>query len=305
MCLFYDKSWLLGISISWQRLNSRVARAWSAKEQPKMPIYVAVRCFSCEMFQVIQKPKSNKFNCRVCNEKQSVRKLYCKSDKAKDCRLVVQQYNKKHGEMIREARTGMFQENLEEQEFDRSEEVNSSYHHTGASGNWNILYQKKSNQWEEYLSDSDDHGNSFYGTADEDDKEAQKYVFEVPKPKRKKKRQKRQRPPSDSFVASSKKRKGPNKPNSRDNYGIDSGISTLKDKSNITHRVEFVKDELPKNMRIHEQSTISSNETKSYMKCKSNVSKHTTETFQNSGERKKTQWDEFLSEEESSCDDTW
>ena len=126
-----------------------------------MPIYVAVRCFSCEMFQVIQKPKSNKFNCRVCNEKQSVRKLYCKSDKAKDCRLVVQQYNKKHGEMIREARTGMFQENLEEQEFDRSEEVNSSYHHTGASGKWNILYQKKSNQWEEYLSDSDDHGNNF------------------------------------------------------------------------------------------------------------------------------------------------
>ena len=46
--------------------------------------------------------------------------------------------------------------------------------------------KKKSNQWEEYLSDSDDHGNSFYGTVDEDDQEAQKYVFEVPKPKRKK-----------------------------------------------------------------------------------------------------------------------
>ena len=35
-------------------------------------------------------------------------------------------------------------------------------------------------------------------------------------------------------------------------------------------------------MRIHEQSTISSNEPKSYMTGKSNVSKHTTETFQTS-----------------------
>ena len=167
--------------------------------QPTL-LYVAS---AAEMFQVIQKPKSNKFNCRVCNEKQSVRKLYCKSDKAKDCRLVVQQYNKKHGEMIREA--GMLQENLEEQEFDQSER-SILVTITGPSSNWNTLYQKKINQWEQYLSDSDDHGNSFYGTADEDEQEAQKYVFEVPKPKRKK-RQKRQRPPSDSFGASSKKEK--------------------------------------------------------------------------------------------------
>ena len=207
--------------------------------------------------------------------------------------------------MIREARTGMFQENLEEQEFDRSEKVNSTSHYTEASGNWNSQYIKKTNQWEEYLSDSDDHGNSFYGCVDEDDQEAQKYVFEVPKPKRKKIRQKRQRRPSDTFGASSKRRKVPHKPHSRGAYGIDSDITTLKDKSNITHSVEFVKDALPKNMRIHEQSTISSNEPKSYMTGKSNVSKHTTETFQTSGERKTTQWDEFLSEEDSSCDDIW
>ena len=109
----------------------------------------------------------------------------------------------------------------------------------------------------------------------------------------------------DTFGASSKRRKVPHKPHSRGAYGIDSDITTLKDKSNITHSVEFVKDALPKNMRIHEQSTISSNEPKSYMTGKSNVSKHTTETFQTSGERKTTQWDEFLSEEDSSCDDIW
>ena len=49
----------------------------------------------------------------MCNEKQSVRKIYCSSDKAKDCRIVVQQYNKKYGEMIDEARQNALQKVIE------------------------------------------------------------------------------------------------------------------------------------------------------------------------------------------------
>ena len=34
------------------------------QDSANMPIYIVARCFSCEMFQVIQKPKSKKFKCK-------------------------------------------------------------------------------------------------------------------------------------------------------------------------------------------------------------------------------------------------
>jgi predicted RNA-binding Zn-ribbon protein involved in translation (DUF1610 family) len=39
-------------------------------------VFRVVRCFSCDAFQVDQKKKVNKFSCKICNEKQSVRKVY-------------------------------------------------------------------------------------------------------------------------------------------------------------------------------------------------------------------------------------
>lgn len=54
-----------------------------------MPSFLVVRCYKCELFQVIQEKKSsNKWSCAVCTEKQSVRKVFSKSDAAKDCRMV-------------------------------------------------------------------------------------------------------------------------------------------------------------------------------------------------------------------------
>ena len=63
-----------------------------------MPEYIVVRCFSCGLFGVIQKPKSSKWNCRVCNAKQSVQKEYAISFKASDLRPVVQTLNLDQGE---------------------------------------------------------------------------------------------------------------------------------------------------------------------------------------------------------------
>jgi hypothetical protein len=43
-----------------------------------MPIeYLAVRCYSptCGMFQVIQKKKTSKWECKICHEEQSLRKV--------------------------------------------------------------------------------------------------------------------------------------------------------------------------------------------------------------------------------------
>ena len=149
----------------------------------------------------------------------------------------------------------------------------------GASGNWNSLYQQNPINGRNTCQIVMIKPTVFMELLMRTSQEAQNYVFEIPKPKRKK----NNRNASDRLlillVHLPKEKKGPNKTNSRDNYVIDSGISTLKDKSNITHSAGFVKDELPKNIRIHEQSTISSNETKSYTKCKSNVSKHSKKHF--------------------------
>ena len=49
-----------------------------------------------------QKKSSNKWNCVVCNQKQSVIKIYAQSYQAKDVRKVVQSFNmsrKFHDEM--------------------------------------------------------------------------------------------------------------------------------------------------------------------------------------------------------------
>ena len=58
-----------------------------------MPEYICVRCFSCDAFQSTQRAKAKKFKCKVCNAKQSYRKIYAVSDKARDVRGVVQRLN--------------------------------------------------------------------------------------------------------------------------------------------------------------------------------------------------------------------
>jgi len=61
--------------------------------------YILVRCYSdpCGMFQVIQKTKSNKWGCKICQEKQSLKQIYGTSYKAKDLRELCQQRNMDRG----------------------------------------------------------------------------------------------------------------------------------------------------------------------------------------------------------------
>ncbi|CAM8882832.1 unnamed protein product [Rhodiola kirilowii] len=55
--------------------------------------FIAVQCFQCLTMQVKMKNRSNKWSCVVCNEKQSVRKVYAHSSMAKDVRKFVQSFN--------------------------------------------------------------------------------------------------------------------------------------------------------------------------------------------------------------------
>ncbi|XP_045811063.1 uncharacterized protein LOC123905487 [Trifolium pratense] len=57
-------------------------------------VFIALQCFHCSTMQVKQKKKSsNKWNCAVCNQKQSVRKVFAQGYKAKDIRTFVQSFN--------------------------------------------------------------------------------------------------------------------------------------------------------------------------------------------------------------------
>eukprot|EP00808_Paulinella_micropora_P029062 g15049.t1 len=67
-----------------------------------MPTFVCVRCFDCGLFQGIQKPKSKKFVCKICHQKQSIRKVYASSDAAKDIRELVMDRNRQQGEAQQE-----------------------------------------------------------------------------------------------------------------------------------------------------------------------------------------------------------
>ncbi|XP_021737559.1 MRN complex-interacting protein-like [Chenopodium quinoa] len=60
----------------------------------KLTLFIAVKCCQCSTMQVKQQKKSsNKWNCVVCNQKQSVTKIYAQSHQAKDVRNVVQSFN--------------------------------------------------------------------------------------------------------------------------------------------------------------------------------------------------------------------
>ncbi|KAK9813611.1 hypothetical protein WJX73_010551 [Symbiochloris irregularis] len=67
-----------------------------------MPQYQAVRCYSCETFQVQQIKKVDKFNCSLCGEKQSVKLVYATNPKASEVRAVVRQLNSERGKVAEE-----------------------------------------------------------------------------------------------------------------------------------------------------------------------------------------------------------
>ncbi|ESQ28032.1 hypothetical protein EUTSA_v10019840mg, partial [Eutrema salsugineum] len=57
-------------------------------------VFLALQCFECSTMQVKQKKKSsNKWVCVICNQKQSVRKVFAQGYKAKELRFFVQSFN--------------------------------------------------------------------------------------------------------------------------------------------------------------------------------------------------------------------
>jgi len=69
------------------------------------------------MYQSQQKNKTNKFKCKICGDKQSVRKIYARSYKSRDLRAVVQKYNMERGHTLEQlAQDQLTQRELRQQE---------------------------------------------------------------------------------------------------------------------------------------------------------------------------------------------
>ena len=80
-----------------------------------------LKCFNCHTFNSdIVKKDNTKWTCKLCQEKQSVKKVYFVSDNAKDCRLAVQALNAKRGQEDEQE-----EEVLENENFEESNEENA------------------------------------------------------------------------------------------------------------------------------------------------------------------------------------
>ncbi|KAK4428384.1 hypothetical protein Salat_1138000 [Sesamum alatum] len=111
-----------------------------------MPVmFIAVQCFQCSTMQAIisvfvkqEKKSSNKWSCVVCNQKQSVRKVFAQGSMAKDVRHFVQNFN-----MSRQ---------LSDQKQFLSEELETINSPTDEQKR-----TKKRSDWTEYVDDQEEH----------------------------------------------------------------------------------------------------------------------------------------------------
>ncbi|XP_010261056.1 PREDICTED: UPF0544 protein C5orf45 homolog [Nelumbo nucifera] len=104
-------------------------------------IFIAVQCCQCSTMQVKQQKKSsNKWNCVICNQKQSVWKVFARGYAAKDIRKFVQGFN-----MSRQ-----FIENRDESLIQTLEEIDDPNSSNSSCS------RKRRNDWTEYLDTEDD-----------------------------------------------------------------------------------------------------------------------------------------------------
>ncbi|GMJ12369.1 hypothetical protein like AT1G71760 [Hibiscus trionum] len=108
-------------------------------------IFVALRCCQCSTMQVKQRKKSsNKWTCVVCNQKQSVLKVFAQGPMAKDVRKFVQSFN-----MSRKFTD-------QNQPFDPTSEYDIDFEDDDGGGGDHLENPKKRRtDWTEYL-DSED-----------------------------------------------------------------------------------------------------------------------------------------------------
>ncbi|XP_028763897.1 MRN complex-interacting protein-like [Neltuma alba] len=112
-------------------------------------IFIAVQCFQCSTMQVKQKKKSsNKWSCAVCNQKQSVTKVFAQGFMAKDIRAFVQSFNMSRKSLDEQSLfSGALSPALDEQIINRDDD----------KFNLSMNQRNKRSDWTEYLDPEDNH----------------------------------------------------------------------------------------------------------------------------------------------------
>jgi hypothetical protein len=108
--VYYREKHYIAPRVEWQQ-NSETINMGKIE-------YIAVQCFQCHAFQVAQQTKANKWSCKICNSKQTVRKIFAISYQAKDIRPIVQDLNLKRGEIEKNQKN-------QKLESDNNEDLNS------------------------------------------------------------------------------------------------------------------------------------------------------------------------------------
>ncbi|CAF0765886.1 unnamed protein product [Brachionus calyciflorus] len=120
-------------------------------------IFNIVKCYQCNMYQVdIDKKSTNKWTCKLCGSKQSLKQIFFQGE-SKDCRLKVQQLNEmgsKIQEQIAETKLNYLENQTNQQQHQNSYENNSNVSYQQQ----NILSNAtKVSKWARFLTnDSDD-----------------------------------------------------------------------------------------------------------------------------------------------------
>ncbi|KAK6160788.1 hypothetical protein DH2020_004169 [Rehmannia glutinosa] len=110
--------------------------------------FIALQCFHCCTMQAIflcvkqQKKSSNKWSCVVCNEKQSVRKVFAQGAMARDVRKFVQNFNMSR--QLSDQKQQLLSEEIET--------FNSQSDHSRKT---------KRNDWTEYVDDLEEYSTKF------------------------------------------------------------------------------------------------------------------------------------------------
>jgi hypothetical protein len=124
--------------------------------------FIAVQCYQCKTFQVGRQTKTNKWTCKICNSKQSVRKIYAVSNQAKDIRQIIQKLNIERPKI---------EENLKQSEPSEQEKP--------------VEKPRQQSKWEKYMQPKKEE-------SDDEPDETVTTVLEEPKVQRRKKRKSEQ-----------------------------------------------------------------------------------------------------------------
>lgn len=114
-----------------------------------------LRCCECKIFQVHQVKKSNKWNCKVCGTKQSVRQVYGKGTGA-ECRRHVQKLNTLRGVQALEQDATFSQPTSADSEDIWGNTLNEPVSLSSREPSTD----SKGSRWSKFLQDQNDHSES-------------------------------------------------------------------------------------------------------------------------------------------------